>query len=111
MLAARLQYYLDSQRLLISEQGGFRPNFTTMHQVMRLTQSIKDSFNRGKSVAALFVDFRGPFDTVWRKKLLNKLKDLGVTGNMFNWIMHFLTQRWVCTKWKSSCLLYTSRCV
>ena len=82
MVAARLQYYMNSQRLLINEQRGFRPDFTTMHQVIRLTQSIKDSYNRGKSVVALFVDFRGAFDTVWRKKLLNKLKDLGVTGNV-----------------------------
>ena len=38
----------------------------------------------GNFLYAAFIDFRKAFDSVWRKGLLFKLQNIGVTGNFYN---------------------------
>ena len=45
------------------------------------------------SILCLFVDFEKAFDSVWKKGLLIKLNQLGITGNMANLINSFLFTR------------------
>jgi hypothetical protein len=40
----------------------------------------------------VFVDFKAAYDTIWREKLINKLKSTGVRGKMLNWLRRFLVQ-------------------
>jgi hypothetical protein len=58
-------------------------------------------FNQKKSVFALFVDFQTAYDTVWREKLLNKIKTIGRRANMYSWIREFITHRWIGTRWNN----------
>lgn len=57
-----------------------------MHKLVLLSQSVKEYFNRDESVLAVFIDFKRAFNIGWIQKLQNKLKDLAITGNMFNWL-------------------------
>ena len=41
----------------------------------------------------VFIDFKSAFDMMWRTGLLIKLKNFGITGNIFNFIKNFLTDR------------------
>ena len=99
MVIARLNYHLETQQLLAEEQSGFTTNSSTIHQIVHLHDYIKEAFNENKSVVALFVDLKNAFDTVWREKLLNKIKTLNIEANMYNWIKDFISQRWTATKW------------
>jgi len=47
----------------------------------------------------VFIDFKGAYDTVWRSKLMSKLKMYRVRGNMLSWFGRFLAQRWVKVSW------------
>jgi hypothetical protein len=40
----------------------------------------------------VFIDFKGAYKTVWRRKLMSKLKMYRVTGNMLSWFGRFLAQ-------------------
>ena len=65
----------------------------------KFVQEVKQDFNKQKSTLAVFVDLKGASDTVWRTKLITKLKNYGVKEHMLNWIKRFLAQRWVKTHW------------
>jgi len=41
MILARLNWYLENQKLLTEEQAGFRRNRSTTYQLTKLTQGIK----------------------------------------------------------------------
>ena len=41
----------------------------------------------------IYLDYRKAFDTVPHKRLLKKLKDLGISGQLLRWIESFLTDR------------------
>jgi hypothetical protein len=46
---------------------------TTSNSLMRFVQYVKQGFKK-KSTLAMFIDFKGAYDTVWRSKLMSKLK-------------------------------------
>jgi hypothetical protein len=41
-----------------------------------LSQEIEDSLDRKETLLAVFVDFKSEYDSVWRTKLMDKLKKL-----------------------------------
>ncbi|GFW74129.1 putative RNA-directed DNA polymerase from transposon BS [Trichonephila clavipes] len=71
-------------------------------QIVRLTQHIKDSFQKKQSTLVVFVDFKSAFDRVWRKMLLKKLLHMNVSGHLFKWISDFLSQRFLNIKYGNS---------
>ena len=82
MISARLCWYLENQNLLAEEQAGFRQNRSTTYQLIKLSQEIKAAFNRKESTLAVFIDFSGAYDSVWRTRLIEKLKDINIEGNL-----------------------------
>ena len=74
MILAQLNWYLKNQNSLTEEQAGLRQNRSTMYQLTKLTQEIKRAFNQQESVLAVFIDFSGAYDSIWRAKLIEKLK-------------------------------------
>ena len=61
---------------------------------MKFIQVVKEMFNQKESVLAVFVDFKAAYDTVWRNKLFLKLNKMKVKGNMLQWLIKFVSQRW-----------------
>ena len=60
----RLTYFLNSNKVLLENQTGFRRGYSTMDHVFTL-KSLIDIFLHKKKFCA-FVDFKKAFDTVWR---------------------------------------------
>lgn len=57
-------------------QAGFQKHRSTIDQLVKLTQSVKDSFNRKQSTLAVYVDFKAAYDKVWRPMLIKMFKKL-----------------------------------
>jgi len=70
-----------------------------MYQLTKLTQEIKRTFNQQESVLAVFVDFSGAYDSIWRAELIEKLKNMNIEENMLAWFSRFLDQRWTKVKY------------
>ena len=64
MINTRLYWWLEKSHLLHSNQGGFRRGRQTVDQLIRLTQSTADAFQRGEHVTAVFVDLQQAYDHV-----------------------------------------------
>lgn len=101
MISCRLSFFLESNEIINEEQAGFRKNMSTANAILKLVHGIKTGFNSKKSSLAVFVDFQGAYDSVWRSKLLVKLLQSGISGRMLSWYRRFLTQRWCRTSWKN----------
>jgi hypothetical protein len=99
MISTRLKWFLEIQSLLVEEQAGFRNNIATSILPMRFVQDMKQGFDQKKGTLAVFIDFKGTFDMVWRSKFMSKLEMYGVRGNMLSWFGGFLAQRWVIVQW------------
>ena len=41
----------------------------------------------------MFLDLEKAYDTLWKKGLMIEIDKIGIGGNMFNYILHFLNNR------------------
>ena len=67
--------YMNTNNFLNSNQSGFRPGDSCVHQLISIVHDIHKSFDASPSqeVRGLFLDISKAFDRVWHKGLLYKL--------------------------------------
>jgi len=93
LVANRLRHYLETNSLLTNVQTGFRKGRGTVDHLIRLQDTInKYNLNRGYTVA-VFIDFKSAYDMLSHDVLKGKLKKLGLTGEIYQYIDNFLTGR------------------
>ena len=73
LMCKRLSNFLDINNLVYSLQFGFRPKYSTTHAMINLSESIRQSLDKGSFGCGTFVDLQKAFDTVDHKILLHKL--------------------------------------
>ena len=93
MVNTRLMWHLESNRILIEEQAGFRKGRSTEDQITLISQSIEDGFQEKNNTVVVWVDMEKAFDRVWKKGLSYKLLNYGIDGKMHRWLNHFLSNR------------------
>jgi len=93
LVANRLRHYLETNSLLTNVQTGFRKGRGTVDHLTRLQDTInKYNLNRWYTVA-VFIDFKSAYDMLSHDVLKRKLKTLGLTGEIYQYIYNFLTSR------------------
>ena len=87
--------YLDDNNLLNSNQSGFWPGDSCVHQLLSITHEIYKAFDANPSldVRDVFLGLSKAFDRVWHDGLMYKLKTLGICGNYYGLIHSFLSDR------------------
>ena len=85
--------FLNSNKLIDSNQSGFRPGDSTINQLLAITTEIYNAFENHAETRAAFLDMSKAFDKVWHKGLLFKLKQNGISGNLLQMIESYLTNR------------------
>lgn len=58
MIVDRLQFFLDCEGHVSERQAGYMKIYNTTEQIARLSQKIKNGFNKKQSILAVFVDFK-----------------------------------------------------
>ena len=90
-----LYSHLIANNLLNPNQSGFRPGDSAINQLLSITQTIHSAFDCDPplEVRSVFLDISKAFDRVWHKGLLYKLRRCGISGNLFNLLHSFLSNR------------------
>ncbi|GFS13013.1 RNA-directed DNA polymerase from [Elysia marginata] len=88
-----MTWYLEKNNILVEEQAGFRRGRCTEDQITLIAQDIEDGFQEKRHTVVVWIDMAKAFDCVWRDGLLFKLKDNGISGNMFKWTEQYLQNR------------------
>ena len=89
----RVYNYLNDNNLLFRKQFGFRKGHSTDHALIKLIDSIYDSFNQDKYTLWLFVDLSKAFDTADHNILIDKLNSYGIKNNSLKWFSSYLSNR------------------
>ena len=59
--------------------------------VIVFNRNMETAIDNGSAVGLIFVDFRKAFDTINQDILQYKMIASGISGNLHNWIMNYLT--------------------
>ena len=89
----RLIWFLETNKKLSRFQSGFRKNRSTLDQLVRLETFIRNAFIRGEHVTVVFFDIEKAFDTTWKRGILRDLHNMGLRGNLPEFISNFLDHR------------------
>ena len=99
IILSRLLFFLESNSILSPCQAGFCPGRSTLDQILYLSQSISDGFNKprpGSQMILFIIDFSKAFDSVWHPALFHKLISAGLPPCFARWIQSFLSDRRAC---------------
>ena len=99
IILSRLLFFLESNSILCPRQAGFRPGRSTLDQILYLSQSISDGFNKprpGSQTILSTIDFSKAFDSVWHPTLFHKLISAGLRPCFARWTQSFLSDRCAC---------------
>ena len=96
IILSRLLFFLESNSILSLRQASFRPGRSTLDQILYLSQSISDGFNKprpGSRTILSTIDFSKAFDSVWHPTLFHKLISAGLPPCFARWTQSFLFDR------------------
>ena len=85
--------YVLEHHIITKHQSGFQPKDSTVYQLLDIYHTIISNLDIGKDVRFIFCDVSKAFDRVWHKGLLYKLKKIGITGKLLDWITDYLDDR------------------
>ena len=89
----RVYNYLNDNNLLFRKQFGFRKGHSTDHALIKLIDSIYDSFNQNKYTLGVFIDLSKTFDTVDHNILICKINSYDIKNNSRKWFSSYLSNR------------------
>ena len=85
--------HLVENQLICDEQHGFTPGRSCSTQLLDTLDFWTNVLDDGGNLDAVYMDFRKAFDSVPHRRLLHKIRALGVTGKVHAWITDFLRDR------------------
>lgn len=78
--------YLHLNNILIPHKSGFRPNDSTINQLLCITSDFCQAIDQGKEIRVVSFDISKAFDKVWHKGLLYKLEKNRYTRKLFTMV-------------------------
>ena len=87
--------HLLRNRLLSDDQHGFVPGRNCVTQLLICLEEWTQMIANGESFDVIYTDFSKAFDSVAHERLMVKLDNIGVKGDLINWIRSFF-------KWEDS---------
>ena len=93
IICSQLMKHLESQDILTSLNHGFRAGYSCETQLIITMNDLVKSLEKNSQTDMAILDFSKAFDTVPHSKLLHKLNEYGVKGQLHKWFTSFLTRR------------------
>ena len=85
--------FLNENNLISSNQSGFKPEDSCINQVLFISHKMYKSFDDGFEVKGVFCNISKAFDEFWHKRIIFKLKQNNISGNLLNVLSDLLKDR------------------
>ena len=92
MFNEMFNFFIEN-KLISSNQSGFKPGDSCINQLLYITHEIYESFDMGLEVRSVVLDISKAFDKVWHDGIIYKLTQNGILGNLLNLLEDFLKER------------------
>ena len=92
MFNEMFNFFIEN-KLISSNQSGFKPGDSCINQLLSITHEIYKSFDVGLEVRSAFLDISKAFHKVWHDGIIYKLTQNGISGNLLNLLDDFLKER------------------
>ena len=84
---------MDEHNIINHFQHGFLKGKSCLTNLLIKQHSIVNLMDEGKLVDIIYLDFQKAFDKVPHVKLMKKIRKLGISGSLGDWIENWLKDR------------------
>jgi hypothetical protein len=92
-VAKQLNSFLSSSAQYEAYQSAYQPHHSTETALLRVQNDILTSIDNKEVTLLVLLDLSAAFDTVDHTILLNRLKNIGIMGVVYDWFSSYLTGR------------------
>ena len=85
--------HIRKYNLITDTQHGFVSRRSCLTNLLVFLEEVTKYIDNGHPVDAIYLDFQKAFDKVPHKRLLLKVRDMGFSVNVCNWIENWLVER------------------
>ena len=85
--------HLENNNILNKNQHGFRNRRSCITQLLEVIDIWNNIYDQGIPWDTIYMDFAKAFDKVPHKRLIHKIKGIGIQGTVLTWIINFLNKR------------------
>lgn len=93
VIADQIVQHLEDNSLLGNSQHGFRKKRSCLTNLLTFFHHMLSVYDHSGAIDILYLDFKKAFDKVPHKRLLSKVRALGVVDRAADWIEHWLSGR------------------
>ena len=93
VLRDKVVAFLESNNIINESQHGFRNKRSCLTNLLDFFHDIYNLYDNTRAVDIIYLDFQKAFDKVPHKRLINKVKAHGITGDIAAWIEDWLSDR------------------
>ena len=93
LVQEQLWEHIKRNNLITCDQHGFQSNCSCTTQLIECLSDWVEAYDRKVGIDAIYLDFSKAFDTVPHRRLICKLRNLGIKGRVLNWLEAFLSGR------------------
>uniref|UniRef100_A0A803J7Q1 Reverse transcriptase domain-containing protein n=1 Tax=Xenopus tropicalis TaxID=8364 RepID=A0A803J7Q1_XENTR len=93
LLRDHIQNYVVENGIMSSNQHGFRKDRSCQTNLIAFYDEVSKKLDSGDAVDIIYLDFAKAFDTVPHKRLLSKLRSIGLSEVVCTWIENWLQDR------------------
>ena len=87
ILEKRLDSWVEKEKIINEEQGGFRKNRGCPDQIYTLSSILEKRQN--KKIFCAYIDMRKVFESIWRNGLWYKIWNMGIKGKFWRILKDF----------------------
>ena len=93
IISDQINNYLTTWDLLSPSQHGFSRGRSTGSNVLESVTDWLLTIDSGSNVDVVYVDIRKAFDSVVYSKLLHKIVNFGIEGDLLEWVSNYFLNR------------------
>ena len=93
ILKDNIMKHLAENRLIKDSQHGFMTGRSCTTNLVIFLDKITEIVDKGKQADIFYLDFAKAFDKVPKARLLQKMKNKGIDGQVLRWVENWLTGR------------------
>ena len=93
LVKLQLERHLETEQIIRADQHGFRYGRSPTTNLIDFLEGVTQWQDKGQPFDIVYFDFAKAFDKVPHRKLISKLKAVGIGGTLLAWLEDWLTGR------------------